>query len=450
MRVTPIIFRGLAVLIAAVPCVLFAEAPVIVSVVNYGRGDSQLAPGILASVHFRSAKYFDVRTDSVQVGGHRVAVSDDETGDSVTIRVPMDMPLGPTTVVLVMEAGSSAPFETSVVPYAPGIFPPTRSQFDPWGAGFFCNLPAMSGEVVNLFAVGLGRIDSGPKATVTVGARAAEIIELIEMPFPAGFYRVRFIVPPGDGMRLVSLTIGGEKSNTVRLPVGRSMVNVASTTFQEGTAAPESLVSAYSCNGSDLTGIERTEIISGTPPELPTALGGTTITVRDSNGVARVASLYGATSNQVNFVVPAGTAMGVATVTAMSGTRLIAAGDIEVQSVAPSPFFVAQVVRSRNGVQTIETIQTFSAPVIDLGPGTDQVYLVLYGTGIRYRSSPASVLATVQNVNVPVEYSGPQGDLPGLDQVNLRLPRSLAGRGMVDLHVSIDGKPAYVPSLTFQ
>jgi len=29
---------------------------------------------------------------------------------------------------------------------------------------------------------------------------------------------------------------------------------------------------------------------------------------------------------------------------------------------------------------------------IDMGPDTDQVYLVLFGTGIRYRSSPAAGL----------------------------------------------------------
>ena len=41
-------------------------------------------------------------------------------------------------------------------------------------------------------------------------------------------------------------------------------------------------------------------------------------------------------------------------------------------------------------------------------------------------------------------YAGAQGDFTGLDQVNLRLPRSLAGRGEVDVVANVDGVPANV------
>jgi len=53
---------------------------------------------------------------------------------------------------------------------------------------------------------------------------------------------------------------------------------------------------------------------------------------------------------------------------------------------------------------------------------SDQVFLVLYGTGIRHRSSDAAVTATVNGISVPVQ-SAAQGTYPGLDQVNLALPR---------------------------
>jgi uncharacterized protein (TIGR03437 family) len=41
-----------------------------------------------------------------------------------------------------------------------------------------------------------------------------------------------------------------------------------------------------------------------------------------------------------------------------------------------------------------------------------------------------------------VDYVGPQPDTPGLDQLNVKLPRSLAGVGEVDVVLTVDGKPS--------
>jgi uncharacterized protein (TIGR03437 family) len=43
---------------------------------------------------------------------------------------------------------------------------------------------------------------------------------------------------------------------------------------------------------------------------------------------------------------------------------------------------------------------------------------------------------------VPVSYAGPQPEYPGLDQVNVLLPRSLRGRGEVNVALTVDGKAA--------
>jgi len=39
-------------------------------------------------------------------------------------------------------------------------------------------------------------------------------------------------------------------------------------------------------------------------------------------------------------------------------------------------------------------------------------------------------------------YAGPQGAYEGLDQLNVRIPRSLAGRGEVDVILNVDGHEA--------
>jgi len=49
------------------------------------------------------------------------------------------------------------------------------------------------------------------------------------------------------------------------------------------------------------------------------------------------------------------------------------------------------------------------AAPIDPEPSSDQVYLILFGTGIRFRSSPQAVTATVGGVNAPVHSAGAQG-----------------------------------------
>ena len=47
-------------------------------------------------------------------------------------------------------------------------------------------------------------------------------------------------------------------------------------------------------------------------------------------------------------------------------------------------------------------------------------------------------------------YAGAQGSLVGLDQVNVRLPRSLAGRGEVEVSFTADGKAANVVRVNFK
>jgi uncharacterized protein (TIGR03437 family) len=84
----------------------------------------------------------------------------------------------------------------------------------------------------------------------------------------------------------------------------------------------------------------------------------------------------------------------------------------------------------------------FVSVPIDLGLSTDQLFLVLYGTGFRFRSALSAATATIGAVNSEVLFAGPQGTFVGLDQTNIRIPRALAGRGEVDVVFVVDGIPA--------
>jgi uncharacterized protein (TIGR03437 family) len=229
------------------------------------------------------------------------------------------------------------------------------------------------------------------------------------------------------------------------------VATVSAASFAAG-GAPESIVSAF---GSNLaTG---TQVASELP--LPTSLAGTSVKVRDSAGVERAAPLFFVAPQQINYQIPPGTAIGNSVVTVTSSGNTAAAGIVEITSVAPGLFAAnangqgvaaAQVFRLKaNGAQSFEPVAQFDSgqvrfvPVpIDLGPESDQVFLILYGTGIKFRSALSAVNCTIGGVGSEVLFADAAPGFVGLDQVNVRLARSLAGRGEVDVTLTVDGRGA--------
>lgn len=151
---------------------------------------------------------------------------------------------------------------------------------------------------------------------------------------------------------------------------------------------------------------------------------------------------------------------GTATVTITSGDGTISRGDVQIVAVAPGLFTAnsdgqgapaANVIRVKpdNSVTYEESAarfdqsqQRFVPRPIDLGPEGDQVFLSLYGTGIRFNSSLSAVMARIGGADAQVLYAGAAPGLVGADQINVRVPRSLVGRGEVDLVLILDGKTA--------
>jgi uncharacterized protein (TIGR03437 family) len=81
-----------------------------------------------------------------------------------------------------------------------------------------------------------------------------------------------------------------------------------------------------------------------------------------------------------------------------------------------------------------------TAPIA-LGGSGGQVYLLLFGSGMRNASQKAT--ATVGGVPVPVSGPVAQGQYAGLDQVNMGpLPTSLAGKGEIEVALTVDGRVA--------
>ena len=90
-------------------------------------------------------------------------------------------------------------------------------------------------------------------------------------------------------------------------------------------------------------------------------------------------------------------------------------------------------------VQLDPTTNQFVGVPIDLGYDTDQVYLTLYGTGLRFRPSLDSVSVTIGGLPAPVVYAGAADYYDGIDIVNVLLPQELRGRGNVDVVLVVNG-----------
>lgn len=260
--------------------------------------------------------------------------------------------------------------------------------------------------------------------------------------------------PAGYGSNLMVRAIVSAGATT------RSVVSVSAASFNGEALAREEIVAAFGVGMA--TGVQMaTDTDPSTPGvQLPTTMLGTTVKVTDSAGIERAAPLFFISPSQINYLIPPDTALGTATVTVTSGDGTVSVGTAQIAAVAPglftasgdgqgAPAAVAMRYNANGALQSVEEVarldqeqKRFVPSPLNLGEATDQVFLILYGTGLRHRQSLSTVSARIGGVDAPVTYAGKQSDFAGLDQINVFLPRSLIGRGEVDVELVMDGKTA--------
>ncbi|MBS1790939.1 MAG: hypothetical protein JST85_24720 [Acidobacteria bacterium] len=231
-----------------------------------------------------------------------------------------------------------------------------------------------------------------------------------------------------------------------------SVSAVSAASFTSGTLASDSIAALFGTGLASST-------VSASTTTLPTTLGGVQLQITDSLGTTRSAPLFFVSPTQINFQVPAGIAAGSATISVLLNGSTVGQGSVTIANVAPGLFTAnvtgkgvpaAVVYRIKaDGTQSYDPVAQydsaqngFVAVPIDLGASTDQLFLIGYGTGLRNRSSLSAVAATIGGTSAVVSYAGAQGTYVGLDQVNIAIPRSLSGRGNVDLILNVDGQSA--------
>jgi uncharacterized protein (TIGR03437 family) len=238
------------------------------------------------------------------------------------------------------------------------------------------------------------------------------------------------------------------------------VIAVSAASFaQNSVLAPNSMGAVFGANMSG--GIE---IAAGHP--LPLQLAGVLVNIRDATNGLHIAPLYFVSPQQINFLVPADAINGPATIIVVRDGIPAGQGTLTIERVTPGLFSfsgngqglaAAEVLRLKsNGTLAYEPLARFNA-----GTGSfeaipisitesEPAALVIYGTGFRNNALLNQVSCTIGGENVQVFFAGAQPTLPGLDQANVRLSPSLAGRSTVNIVLNVAGKTSNTVTVTVQ
>src|SRR5262245_7188327 len=171
---------------------------------------------------------------------------------------------------------------------------------------------------------------------------------------------------------------------SIQAPAALPQVSPVSAASYLGTLSSEAIGAIF---GANLAAANA----SATTQPLPVDLGGTKVKVRDNLGAERDAGLFAVSKGQVNFLVPAATANGMATITVLRDNNPVGTGNVLIDTVSPALFAAnmngagvaaAVVMRIKaTGERTFESISQFDqaqlrlvATPIDFGPDTDQLF----------------------------------------------------------------------------
>ncbi|MGH9847696.1 MAG: CHRD domain-containing protein, partial [Blastocatellia bacterium] len=215
----------------------------------------------------------------------------------------------------------------------------------------------------------------------------------------------------------------GLLSNLVGIVVSNNVNSQAATTTDAArfgqVVAPDSIAAVFGTN------LATTSAASNVQP-LPIQLDETKVFI---NGVQ--AGLFAVTPLQVNYQIPPGTASGPAQVVIVNKNGLVSRGTVNVASSVAGIFTsksdgtgAPAAVASNDGQVFNIVMGNVDGSAVQIEAGN---FVALFGTGFKFASTVAAM--TIGGTTVTPLYVGPQGSLAGLDQINLQIPMSLAGRG---------------------
>ncbi|HLJ44811.1 MAG TPA: cellulase family glycosylhydrolase [Bryobacteraceae bacterium] len=222
-----------------------------------------------------------------------------------------------------------------------------------------------------------------------------------------------------------------------------AFTTISAATLNGAVTAPDSIAAGF---GSNLSAATEVDVV-------------------DDSGNAIPAQTIAITASQINYLIPAGLAPGhYQTAVKDADGNILGNGNLELALIFPGLFAfngngtgvaAAVIIRTKaDGTQTTEPVAQFDnsknmwVPLpIDFGDPTDQLSLVLYGTGFRNFSKASLLIGPTLISSLTI---APDSSTAGLDLATVSLPRSLAGAGEVSVSLTVDTKPANQVTIAFQ
>jgi uncharacterized protein (TIGR03437 family) len=206
-----------------------------------------------------------------------------------------------------------------------------------------------------------------------------------------------------------------------------SIVNSASYD-STGPLAPGSFATVF---GQNLCGQTAAGQL-GSNGMYPTMLGGCSLTV---NGTA--AMMQYATSGQMNFLVPQDMGPGTAAVAISNGGQVLT-GSMMIGPAGPGVFSLDGMGMG-NGAMLLST--TWQMGPFSTTTNAQPTPVSIFMTGLDLSMKP---VVTVGGTPVEVTFYGNAPGYPGLQQINMTLPASMAGVGRVPVMVTSNGQSSNV------
>ena len=293
--------------------------------------------------------------------------------------------------------------------------------------------------------------DGLPAATITNGDLLPPIEQCLSTPFQCIAQRV--------GIAATAWAyFAEERLNPLGLPAVITPGGVVNAAGFGNATAPGSIASVFGSRLAFGTGDSAER-----PP--PTSLNGARLFVEDSQGRAWPAPIFFASPSQINFFVPPEVAAGQGRVRVERADRETAEHALEIAAVAPALFSangdgrgpaagIWVIVRADGRLETQFAFtpdrpsgsRAAAAPIVS--SPSDQVFLMLFGTGIRGGASETAAL--IDGAPAPTAWVGPQGEFLGLDQVNLGPLDEFVGRDAeLDLLLTVAGVAANPVTIRF-
>ncbi len=169
----------------------------------------------------------------------------------------------------------------------------------------------------------------------------------------------------------------------------------------------------------------------------PTNVGGTTVTV---NG--RAAQIFFVAPDRVHFLVPPQTEVGGnAEVVVTNADGFSSRGNVPILLAAPGIF-----TRTGDGIGEGVILNTDTSATGPFDPTSGNLRLSIFSTGVR------NAITTTVNIAgriVTPESIIPSPNMPGLDEVVVRVPSDLRGTGNVQLWIIADSRESNHVNVTF-